>query len=72
MTEKQAQTRQIYNYMAAGNTITGIEALALFRCMRLPARVADLKEEGVPVQDGWEYEYKDGKVVRKWKKYWIQ
>jgi hypothetical protein len=32
--------------MRKGNTITGIEALDLFGCFRLPARIADLKKVG--------------------------
>lgn len=72
MTEREAQTKQILRHMEAGNSITGLEALDKFKCMRLPARVADLRSAGVPVQDGWEYEYDiHGKVVKKWKKYWI-
>jgi hypothetical protein len=32
--------------MSKGNSITGIEALNLFGCFRLPARIADLKKVG--------------------------
>lgn len=72
MISREAQTRQILRHMEAGNAITGIEALDRFRCMRLPARVADLRKAGVPVQDAWDYELdENGKVVRKWKKYFI-
>lgn len=68
----ESQERQLQQYMEAGNTITGLEAMNLFGCMRLPARVAEMKKNGVPVQDGWEYELdENGKVVKKWKKYWI-
>lgn len=72
MNEREAQTRLLLRWMEAGYSITGIQAVSLFRCMRLPARVADLKRAGVPVQSDWEYEYdQNGKVVRKWKKYFI-
>lgn len=72
MTTTESQERQLQQYMEAGNTVTGLEALNLFGCMRLPARVADMKKNGVPVQDDWEYELdENGKVVKKWKKYWI-
>lgn len=72
MTTTESQERQLQQYMEAGNTVTGLEALNLFGCMRLPARVADMKRNGVPVQDDWEYELdENGKVVKKWKKYWI-
>lgn len=72
MTTKESQTRKIRIYMEAGNSITGIEALEKFDCMRLPARVSDMRRDGVPVVDDWEYELdENGKVVKKWKKYWI-
>jgi hypothetical protein len=72
MTTTESQERQLQQYMEAGNTVTGLEAMNLFGCMRLPARVADMKKNGVPVQDDWEYELdENGKVVKKWKKYWI-
>lgn len=72
MTTAESQERQLRLYMEAGNTITGLEALTMFGCMRLPARVADMKKNGVPVHDDWEYELdENGKVVKKWKKYWI-
>ena len=67
-----AQNRQILHHMQAGNSITGLQALTLFQCMRLPARVADLRRSGVPVMDTWEYEYdSSGKVLKKWKKYYL-
>ena len=68
----ESQERQIRRYMEAGNTITGLEAMNLFGCMRLPARVAEMKKNGVPVVDEWEYQIdENGKVVKKWKKYRI-
>lgn len=72
MTTTESQTRQIQAYMEAGHRVTGLEALTLCGCMRLPARVADLRRAGVPVLDEWQYELdRNGKVVRKWKRYWI-
>lgn len=72
MTEREAQTKQILRYMEAGNAITQRIASREFDCDRLWARIWDLKKDGVPVQDGWEYKLdKEGKVVKKWKRYWI-
>lgn len=72
MTETENQKRLIYDYMLAGNTITPREASKLFDCDRLPARIYDLKHDGVPVQSEFEYKLDEkGKVVKKWKKYWI-
>ena len=41
-----SQSNAILAYMQKGNPITGIEALDLFGCFRLPARIADLKKVG--------------------------
>lgn len=41
-----SQANAILDYMSKGHIITGIEALNLFGCFRLPARIADLKKVG--------------------------
>ena len=41
-----SQRNAILAYKQTGNPITGIEALDLFGCFRLPARIADLKKVG--------------------------
>lgn len=72
MTEREAQTKQILRFMEDGHSITDAIARDLFNCSRLGARIWDLKHDGVPVQDEYEYKLDDnGKVVKKWKKYWI-
>lgn len=57
----KSQTDRILNYMSEGRTITPGEALNLFGCMRLGARIADIKKKGfivysdfvnVPTKDG--------------------
>lgn len=45
-TNTVSQANAILDHMRKGNTITGIEALDLFGCFRLPARIADLKKVG--------------------------
>jgi hypothetical protein len=46
MTTKAAQTIQILDYLKAGNSITPLDALRKFGCMRLGARIYDLKQAG--------------------------
>jgi hypothetical protein len=58
--------------MLSGNKITQVLATDLFKCTRLGARIFDLRHDGVPVLDDWEYELdENGKVVKKWKKYFL-
>lgn len=41
----KTQSESILHYLKS-NTITAIEALNLFGCFRLAARIADLRDEG--------------------------
>ena len=68
----EAQTRAIQRYMEAGHKITQRIASREFDCDRLGARIWDLRNAGVPALDEWEYRRDEkGRVVKKWKKYWI-
>ena len=44
-----SQNAQILAWLEVGNTITALEALNLFGCMRLPSRIHDLKRNGAPI-----------------------
>jgi hypothetical protein len=45
----KSQTQLIKNYLEAGNSITPIEALNLFGCFRLSARIKDLRDQGLDI-----------------------
>lgn len=40
------QAQKILDYMRKHGSITGVQAYENFRCMRLPARIFELKEQG--------------------------
>lgn len=42
----EAQSKQILDYMRSNGSITPMDALNLFGCMRLGARIYDLKAAG--------------------------
>ena len=42
----ESQSKQILNHLKRGHHITPIDALKLFGCFRLAARVYDLRSEG--------------------------
>ena len=44
-----SQAQKIRNYLERGNKITQLEALNLFGCFRLSARIHDIKESGCDV-----------------------
>ena len=45
----KSQTEYILNHLKAGKTITPIQALNLYGCFRLGARIWDLKCLGYPI-----------------------
>ena len=46
---KDSQTRKILEYMRVNGSITQMDALKHFGCMRLAARIADIRRDGTPV-----------------------
>lgn len=47
---KSSQRFKILNYLKEGNTLTALEALHLFRCNRLAARILELKKAGYEIK----------------------
>lgn len=71
MNEFQTQRQKIFFYLLAGKCLTGIEALQLFACMRLGARIYELKKLGIPIKDRFiTVVARNGKTKRV-KEYWI-
>ena len=66
-TSSQTQAKKILAYMQEGKRITGIEALNLFGCFRLPARIADLKDDGHEIKS----EFVTTPTGKRVKAYWI-
>lgn len=44
--ESRSQNKLLLAHLKTGASITGIEALKLYGCFRLPSRICDLKEMG--------------------------
>lgn len=62
-----SQAKRILAYMKAGNRITPIDALNLYGCFRLGARIADLRADGHEIKSEF-VTTPNGKRV---KSYWI-
>jgi len=45
----ETQNKSIKKYLIDGNSLTSLEALNLFGCLRLSGRIYDLKKEGLPI-----------------------
>ena len=72
MTATESQRTQILDWMIKGNRITGLEALHRFRCLRLGARIHELKKRGWKVEDRFitVQDSETGKEKRV-KEYWL-
>ena len=44
-----SQTERIRKHLQSGRSITPLQALNLYRCMRLGARIYDLKRQGLNI-----------------------
>lgn len=45
----EAQNQQVLSYLKTGKVITPIQALDMFGCFRLSARIYELKDKGWPI-----------------------
>ena len=43
------QAKRVLKYLHSGYTITGLQALKLFGCMRLASRISEMKKEGLTI-----------------------
>jgi galactose mutarotase-like enzyme len=59
-----SQTAQILDHLQRGKVISPLDALHRFGCMRLGARIWDLRQQGHPILKEWET---DGH--KKWARY---
>ena len=61
MANKATQSNQILEYMRQGNSITPLEALNLFGCMRLDARIYALSQAGHVIHREMVHDKRTGK-----------
>ena len=47
---KQSQQDRIINFLATGRSLTPLQAMSMFKCARLAARVYALKRDGHRIQ----------------------
>lgn len=46
----ESQTVLIRKHLESGKTITPLEALSMYGCLRLGARIYDLRQDGLPIK----------------------
>lgn len=47
--ESQSQAKQIKKYLLQGGKLTFLDALKMFNCARLQARICDLRKQGMDI-----------------------
>lgn len=57
----KTQCDSIREYLESGKSITPIDALNLFGCFRLGARIADLKKQGMDIRTDIIHDERNGK-----------
>lgn len=62
----ESQKRQILAWLQSGKSITPLEALAEFNCMRLQARIHEIEMMGFKIARDW-FVTPSGKKVRQYK-----
>ena len=65
---KKSQTVAIREYLLQGHSITPMDALELFGCFRLGARIADLKKMGMNIKSEIR---KDESTGKRYSRYWL-
>lgn len=64
--------KQILDHLRKGGEISSLEGTNMFGCIRTAARIKDIKDAGININERWEYRYDErGKVAKKWKVWWI-
>jgi hypothetical protein len=59
-----SQRKQILNHLLAGNSITPLEALGVFGCFRLAARIEELRDDGYAIDTELREDPKGKKYAR--------
>ena len=49
-TKSESQCKRIAEWLKKGYSITSLEALKMFGCMRLASRICDLRERGLDIK----------------------
>ena len=51
--EKKSQRLKILEYLLGGGELTALKALEMFGCLRLAARIADIRAMGYEIERSW-------------------
>jgi hypothetical protein len=63
---QETQSKAILAHLQQGNTITALEAIYMFGCMRLSSRICDLRDMGYMIDTNMVKDEKTGKRYAKY------
>lgn len=64
---RESVAKKILNYMKTGNTITAMEAMQKFGCMRLAARMHQLRNDGHIIESTPKKSETNGKIFSEYR-----
>ena len=67
-----AQVAQLITIMETGRWVSPLEALEEIGCMRLPARIKDMKKLGYEIEDEWVTHTNSAGKTKRFKRYRIR
>lgn len=65
------QNEQILNHLETKGAITPLQALLEYRCMRLGARIYDLRKLGLDIRSDFVENTNSAGEVKRYKRYWL-
>lgn len=66
MSNKKTQYKKILDHLLSGKTINPLQALNKYKCMRLAARINEMRDDGINIESQMVYTQSS-----KYKEYWI-
>ena len=68
----ESQTRLILAYLESGRSITPLDALNLFGCFRLSARIFELREKGFEIVTDYDETVTVDGDKKRFARYWLK
>lgn len=67
----ESQTRRILEYLQEGKSITPLDALNMFGCFRLSARIKDLRNDEFDIRTSMETKEMPDGSTKRYARYWL-
>ncbi len=65
-TQARVQNQMVLSALKKGEALTSLDAFHRFGCLRMSARIYDLRKAGHEIKDAWVTVGPDNKRIKKW------